>query len=283
MATKNSPRYETRAVPSGRLMVRMNPTLFYALGAACLFEHASRIYAQRLMGTTAADMPVCQWIETTWLPEKLHRANALQRYAVEMWPEFDWTSAAAEFESATRSSYGGAQTRSPVRESLAQSVAAAQASVFYRCLGQWAEDVQVRDLAYQASQAEGLYFERFKDAFEQRQPRERLGFWPTMKEASLRVRHTRDATLYRAFEILQGHWPGTPPFPDWSYGEFLNRARRVARREGMLTWWHRVLLRAWFHEPVLRPCVNTRERSTQACCGAIWVTPAVAQANAPTA
>lgn len=280
-------REASRTVPSGRLMVRMNPTLFYSLGAACLLECASDVYAQRLLTAFMGDGPICQWIATTWLPEKLDRAIVLQCYAGAVWPEFDWAAAIAELQSVLANPRGAAGVRGPAHESLAHGIAAAQTSVFYRCLSLWAEDLRLRELAHRASSAEGGYFGQFKNAFERFCPHEKLGFWGGLREALSRVRNTRDTTVYKAFDILQGHWSGTPPFPDLSYGEFLARAGRVAGREGMLTWWHRLLLRAWFSEPVLRVSVNNRGRAASAMrpsCPVSWVVPAVAvRADAPAA
>lgn len=280
-------REVSRTLPSDRLMARMNPTLFYSLGAACLLESASGVYARRLLATLAGDGLICQWIAATWLPEKLDRASVLQRYAGAVWPEFDWAAAAAELQSVLTNPRGAAAVHGPAHESLAHSIAAAQTSLFYRCLSRWAEDQRLRELAHEASIAEGVYFGRFRNSFERSHPREKPGFWRGLRETLARVRNTRDATVYKTFDILQGHWSGTPPFPDLSYGEFLARAGSVARRDGMLTWRHRLLLRAWFREPVLRASVNTRRRAapaTQPPCRVSWMAPAVpVPADAPAA
>ena len=245
----SDPRETSHTVPSSRLMARMNGTLFYTVGAACLIEAAAAVHAKRLLAAFGPETAFGQWIDQCWLPEKLERARLLQEYAIGIWPELDWPRACAEFEQAASRARGVPGTHRRAHEALGHCVAAAQASLFYGVMSVWAEDVHVRQLTRRSGVAERASFEHFKDAFELAHRQERLGLWATFREALARVIYARDNIVRAAFEMLQSHWSGTPPFPDLSYAEFLRRAGSVARRDGMLAWPHRVLLRPWFRQP----------------------------------
>jgi hypothetical protein len=263
-STRNIDRREpSRAAPGGRLMLRMNATLFYSVGAACLLEATATVRAKRLLATLGAGTVLGQWIETAWLPEKLERARALQAYAVAIWPEIDWPVACEELQSALLSSRGASFDGGCAHEALAQCVGATQASVFYGCMSAWAEDAYFRELAHRSSTAEKASFRRFKEAFALSQRQERLGIAREFRVALACVRSARDTTVRAAFEILKGYWGGTPPFPDVTYEEFLLRASRIARRGGVLAWPHRLLLRPWFSQPALRAvAIPERMRSS---------------------
>jgi hypothetical protein len=242
----------SRQAPGGRLMVRMNPILFYSVGAACLLEAAAPLHASRLLPALAKNEPFGQWMQHAWLREKSEQARLLLDYAKGIWPEFDWSGAAADLQSALAHRRAACGGRGGAHEALGHCLAAVQAETFYRCLGACAEESDLRELAQRGCAAEARHFQRFREGFEGLQHGERIGLWRGFREAISRVEHARDTTVRIAFEMLQGHWSGTPPFPDVSYGDFLARAMRMARREGNLAWVHRVLFRPWFHQPAVR-------------------------------
>ncbi|HSQ02503.1 MAG TPA: hypothetical protein VLN59_00625, partial [Burkholderiales bacterium] len=174
-----------------------------------------------------------------------------------------WPAARAEFERNAVRAPGALSKHRRVHQVLCHCLAAAQASVFYDVMSLWAEDVHIRELTRRSGASERSSFEHFKDAFELAHREERLGLWATFRESLACATHARDNVVRRAFEILQGHWSGIPPFPDVSYAEFLARAGSIARREGMLGWPHRVLLQPWFSQPSRRaPAVRDATQSS---------------------
>lgn len=237
-----------RDQPSAQQVItRHNGLIFYGLAAASFLETAIPLHANALLGIFADDQDMRHWIEQAWWPVKAAHARETRAYVEAMWPEFDWSSAYGDFYEAYRPLVcPGRAGYGPAHEALARSVAAVQATAFYRCLGTAADDPELRRLLYGMSGEEGAHFDRFRRAFEFHDRRDRLGLLTTYRTIVTCATRARDVDVQLVFSRLNApHWYGSAPFPELEYRDFVLRMREVIRRHLPLGLAMRVLFRPW--------------------------------------
>ena len=237
-----------REQPSAQQVItRHNGLIFYGLAAASFLETAIPLRANALLGVFADDHDMRQWVEQAWWPVKSAHAREARAYVEAMWPEFDWSSAYGEFYEAYRRLVGSGHTsRSPAREALARSVAAAQAAAFYRCLGTAADDPELRRLLHAMSGEEAAHFDCFRRVFERHDRSERLGLLTTYRTIVTCATGARDIDVQLAFSRLSApHWYASAPFPELGYRDFVLRMGEVVRRHLPLGPAMRLLFRPW--------------------------------------
>lgn len=215
-----------------RLLVRMNTTLFYCLGAAVLLESAAAAQAAR---APAGD------VDTTWLGEKEERARWLRNYVASVWPEFSWAGACAAIGA------GQGMQDAQMQDAVARAVTGSHhMALFYRALSRIAEDPTLRSVLENIATVE----QTRRDGMTSAAGRGPLTTLRRARFVRRYVEHTRNRVVYRAFDVLQQHWLDTPPFPAIGYDLFLARARVLLTPHLGLGWTQRLLYSGWLKSGV---------------------------------
>jgi hypothetical protein len=211
-----------------RLLVRMNMTLFYCVGAAVLLESGAARQAAR---------PAAGRVDTPRPREEREHAQWLLEYAASVWPEFAWEPACAaivgQLEHNVVYLAGDAAARA--------TVSSRHMAMFYRALSRIAEDVTLRRVLEEIASAK----ERRCAGMAGAGARTPFGAWRTARLTRACVRDARNRVVRRAFDVLQHHWVDAPPFPALDYDCFLSRAHALLAPHMPLTWTERVLCRGW--------------------------------------
>jgi hypothetical protein len=77
-----------RAIPSAA--VGEPDPLFYLVTAASFMESTTDRYTRNLIDQFSGDDEITSWLEQRWLPEELQHGDALRRYVLLAWPNFEW-------------------------------------------------------------------------------------------------------------------------------------------------------------------------------------------------
>jgi hypothetical protein len=253
---KNDNPQSCREQPSTQqVMTRHNGLMFYALTAASFLETAIPLHANALLNVFSADPEVQRWIEQNWWPVKCAHARETRTYVEATWPEFDWSSAYGEFYEAYRPlACLDRDGRSLAREALVRSVAAAQATAFYRCLGTAADNADLRRLLYRMSADESGHFACFRRLFARLDRGSHLGLLTTYRTIVTCATRARDVDVQLAFSRLGSpHWYGGAPFSELDYRDFVLRMGEVVRRHLPLGVAQRLLFRPWWQARRLHP------------------------------
>jgi len=229
-----------------RALVRFNALTFHSLAVASFLETAVPLQAERLNPVLAGHPDVRLWLEQVWWPQRAAHGQRLREYIGTTWPEFDWNAAYEEFYQTyrTRSGLEG-RGGSVALEALRLCVMAAQAAVFYRALGNCADEPALRALAREAACNHVAYFEHFRALFERWKRRDRIGFAAGWRALQTACRSARDFDVAVAFAPLGGQWNGARTVPDLAYGEFRSRMASHIRRHAALGRIERLLFRPW--------------------------------------
>lgn len=248
-----SQEFRRAATPAIPLMfVRSNAALFYSLAAASLLEATAPRCADRASVVFTSDVDFCNWIQTVWAPRRIARMHQLRKYLALMWPEFDSAAACEQFLQAV-STPASLRPAPPALEALARCTAASQSALFYRCLAQWAEDVQLRALARGMADEDEIAFARFSANYKSVDRGERLGMWASWRSADACIREARDTYVKSAFDTLVLQWGPNAPFGTMAYAEFVRRIKSMVDRYGGLGWAERLVFRAWGSPPSTAP------------------------------
>lgn len=247
-ANDNGEQCRRGPTPAPHVMTRHNGLVFYGLAAASFLETAIPLHATALLQVFAAAPEVQRWIEERWWPTKYAHGREARDYIEATWPEFDWSGAYTEFYESYRPLVcrrDGAGA--PAREALVRSVAAAQASAFYRCLGTAADDGRLRQMLYRIGADESAHFSDFRRLFTRLDRGKRLGWLATYRTIVACARRARDVDVRLACARLGApHWYGGTPFPELEYREFVQRMGAVVRRHLPLGVAQRWLFRTWW-------------------------------------
>ncbi len=73
-----------------RAVIADNRDWFYLLAASSFVEILSDLYARNLGDYYAGDDETCAWLAYKWGPEEVQHGEALKRYVLTVWPDFDW-------------------------------------------------------------------------------------------------------------------------------------------------------------------------------------------------
>ena len=248
------------------VMTRHNGLVFYGLAAASFLETAIPLHATALLQVFAAEPEIQRWIEESWWPAKYAHGRDARAYIEATWPEFDWNAAYAQFYETYRPLVCRRQDANPAREALVRSVAAAQASAFYRCLGTAADDGVLRRMLHRMAADESLHFACFRRLFARLERGKRLGLLTTYKTIVACAKRARDVDVQLAYSRLGApHWYGGAPFPELEYREFVRRMGAVVRRHLPLGAAQRLLFRPWWQvQHLATPAVSTQRLAPRA-------------------
>jgi hypothetical protein len=251
----DSPQSHREQSSTQQVMTRHNGLVFYGLSAASFLETAIPLHANALLDVFGAEPEVQRWIEQHWWPVKCAHARETRAYVEATWPEFDWSSAYGEFYEAYRAQVCLAgDPRGPAHEALVRSVAAAQATAFYRCLGSAVDDAGLRRLLCRMSADESAHFACFRRLFARLDRDNRLGLLTTYRTIVTCATRARDVDVQLAFSRLNApHWYGGVPFTELDYRDFVLRMGKIVRRHLPLGAAQRLLFRPWWQARRLRP------------------------------
>lgn len=229
-------------------LIRHNGLVFYGLAAASFLETAVPLHATALLQVFATDPEVQRWLEETWWRTKVAHGREARAYIEATWPEFDWCGAYAGFYDAYRPLVCAARdSRGPAREALVRSVAAAQASAFYRCLGNTSDHAGLRSMLHRMAADESVHFAGFRRLFARLEHNNRFGLLMAYKTIVDCAQRARDVDVRLAYSHLgAAHWYGGVPFPELEYREFVQRMGDVVRRHLPLGPAQRILFRPWW-------------------------------------
>ena len=238
-----------------QVMTRHNGVVFYGLAAASFLETAIPLHALALQRVFAAEGDLQRWVDERWWPRKYAHGREARAYIERIWPEFDWVTAYAEFYEAYRPlACGNCAARTPAEEALVRSVAAAQASAFYRCLGTAADDPELRRTLHRIAADESEHFTAFRAFFARFRRGQRPGLFATYRTIVGCARRARDFDVQVAYLRLGArHWYGGLPFPEMQYPEFVQRMGDIVRRQLPLGAAQRLLFRPWWQARAVRP------------------------------
>ena len=71
--------------------------MFLLVCSASFMESSSETFTRNLLDYFTGDDEVGTWFTTAWEPEDLQHGRALKAYVQQVWPEFDWDGAYADF------------------------------------------------------------------------------------------------------------------------------------------------------------------------------------------
>ena len=251
-----------------RALIRFNAALFHAIAAASFLEAAAHAEAGRLP-LAATDANLSDWIDGVWRRERNARACELRAYIEAVWPEFDWIGAFEGFSRARAESPPRAVGRTtPALLCLERCALEAQAAVFYRAIGNCADDPALRELARSAAADHFRCFGFFRSCFTAHCRPRPVRFLAAFRAVCATARTARDGEVATAFQSLAGHWYGTPTVAQLGYQEFLQRMTRLISRHAGLGLRERLLFSPWRRRAV--PVVATAGRTRGATAPGAW-------------
>lgn len=211
--------------------LRSDALLFYAVATTSLLESAVSVTVERLRSLFADEPAVRRWLVDVWLPDEVEHGRMTRSYVEDVWPEFTWVAAFADF--LTRYEPQCAVNRlqpSPAMEALARCVTETEAAMFYHCLGSYTPDPALRALLQRMRTDEERHYEYFAELFDRYQARARVGVVARLRAVLKRSAALRDEDLACSFAPLNGHWTGPKPFAELTYPQYLERTGGLIRQ-----------------------------------------------------
>ena len=218
-------------IPAMTAALRSDALLFYAVATTSLLESAVSVTVERLGSLFADDPAVRRWLVDVWLPDELAHGRMTRSYVEDVWPEFKWVPAFAEF--LVRYEPRRAAERwhpSLAMEALARCVTESEAAMFYHCLGSYTTDPALRALFQRMRTDEERHYEYFSELFDRYQAQARVGVLARLRAVLKRSAGLRDEDLACSFAPLNAHWAGPKPFAELTYRQYLERAGWLIRQ-----------------------------------------------------
>ncbi len=213
---------------------------FYLIAASSFVEILSDLYARNLGEYYAGDDEVCAWLAHKWGPEEIQHGEALKRYVLTVWPDFDWQRGFDGFR-ADYAPYCQTALLGPTRalEMAARCVVETGTSSFYAMVRDASPEPVLAQVAGAIRDDEiGHYkgFYRFYRAYQRREPHSR---WRVAREIWRRVAEVDSEDAYLAVKNVS----------------LVHRSQTVFTRDDFRTFRNRV--RGWMrlHYP-FRPAVK---------------------------
>jgi hypothetical protein len=156
--------------------VRDDDAMFLLVCSASFVESGSDTYTGNLLERFAHDDEVGTWLREHWEPEELQHGRALRAYVQQVWPEFDWDAAYADFFD----DYARLCTLEDLEPTCGQELAARcivemGTTTYYQALNAACAEPVLRDLTWRIRSDEVRHYKNFHAFFQRYQDRERLG------------------------------------------------------------------------------------------------------------
>ena len=154
--------------------IRGEAVWFHVLAAASFVETDTPNYTALLLRHFEDHAGARQWLREHWLPEEVQHGRALRRYVEQVWPEFDWPRAYADFSARYAQVTNEAHLETDRGlEMVARCVVEVGTSTFYTALANRSPDPVLRMLCHRIAQDEVrhyTYFLRFFEDYAARHP-----------------------------------------------------------------------------------------------------------------
>jgi hypothetical protein len=212
-----------------RDLVSDSEELFYLLATASFVESTTHIYTKNLIAHFAGDAEVTGWLGDAWLPEEHQHGDALKRYVLAAWPDFDWDGAYAGFFE-EYSAYCRPESLMAMRglEMVSRCVVEMGTASYYTALSRATEDPVLGMLAHNIFEDEVRHYKYFYKFFLQYREREKPSRARIAMTLWQRLRMLEDEDSYIALKHVYGaRYPGRI-FDAGIYKQTRQRCRVVA-------------------------------------------------------
>ena len=216
---------------------------FYAVASASLLESAVPEYVANLISLFEGDPEVEAWLNKQWIAEELEHGRLARAYVEEIWPEFNWHSAFAEYHKRIPKGTTVHLRSSRALEALARCVTETYAAMMYRCLAAYTRDQRLRSLLLGFSRDEIRHYTKFRRIFESYNQGSPESLWRKASTILSRSDLADDRDVAIAFSCLNEFWRCPPPFTCLCYDDFRRRVRCLMREHLPLDDVLRMLLR----------------------------------------
>jgi len=171
--------------------IRDDDALFLLVCSASFVESGTDTYTGNLVAQFADDDEVGSWLREHWEPEELQHGRALKAYVAQVWPEFDWKAAYADFF-ADYARICTMEELEPTRgqEMAARCIVEMGTTTYYQALSLATAEPVLRDLAWRIRCDEVRHYKNFHAFFQKYRRADRLG-----------RRHVLAALVRRALEL----------------------------------------------------------------------------------
>lgn len=192
-------------------------------------ESAVREYVTNLRLLFQQDADTEAWLTGQWIEEELEHGRLARNYVQDIWPEFNWPSAFAEYHARIPKQTTIHLRNTPALEALSRCVTETHAAMMYRCLASYTSDHRLKRLLLRFSQDETRHYANFRSIFESRNKSERNGLWRQGRTIIGRSELASGRDVSIAFSGLNKYWDHPAPFGRLSFEEFLRRLGRVMK------------------------------------------------------
>ena len=172
-------------------LVHDDDAMFMLVCSASFIESGSDTYTGNLLERFAHDDEVGAWLREHWEPEELQHGRVLKAYVQQVWPEFDWDAAYADFFA----DYGRLCTMEELEPTCGQELAARcivemGTTTYYQALNAACAEPVLRDLTWRIRSDEVRHYKHYYAFFQKYAQADRLG-----------RRHVLAALVRRALEL----------------------------------------------------------------------------------
>src|SRR5271154_3813459 len=136
--------------------------LFYLVAAASFMESTTDRYTRNLIDQFSGDEEITSWLERHWLPEEIQHGDALRRYVLIAWPNFDWDRVYGSFLEEF-SAYCCADGLEPTRtrEMASRCVVETGTASFYTTLSRISHEPVLATIARRIAEDEIRHYKHF--------------------------------------------------------------------------------------------------------------------------
>lgn len=147
--------------------------LFYLVAGASFVENTTDRYTRNLIEQFCGDDEITSWLERHWLPEELQHGQALRRYVLLAWPNFEWDRVYEAFLEEF-SVYCGADVLEPTRtrEMASRCVVEMGTAGYYTMLSRISTDPVLATIASRIAEDEIRHYKHFYRYFRRYQQTE---------------------------------------------------------------------------------------------------------------
>ena len=201
---------------------------FYVMAIMSFLESTAPTFVDNLKIIYKNDKKLLQWLDEAWLPEEFEHGKLGREFVLQTWPEFDWDSAYKEFLIAYEPRCSHEVLRSSLAmEALCRCVTETEATMFYRCIGNYTASDTLKKLMRKLSTDETRHYREFRDVFERYDAIEKNSTFTKVKTILSRAELTKDEDIKMAFAPLNSYWHKDAPFEKYTFSDFLGDAKAV--------------------------------------------------------
>lgn len=207
---------------------RGDALLFYSMAISSFIESTTPEYVVNLLRIFRDDAQATQWLEKTWQREEVRHGTLMRNELLEMWPEFDFQRAYAEFTRIYLPRCDASLLRpTPALEALARCVTEAEAAASYRALASYTGCPRLKHMFLEMAADEARHYSYFRRTFYRHNELEKHSRMRRLHIIVARTLLVRSEDLALAFSSLNTHWSEPPPFAPEDYAGYLRLIARL--------------------------------------------------------